>query len=221
MSYNPTSCPAQVHQHRCMRRNHTQRSATIGSIMQSAARATPLRARTCNTARTRRHDPYRRGPEKEVPLTSHTEARATFSGGKTDNRTGRIGALRRSQFRERGRLITRNHDRFQGEGSHEFCSPGASAGERRCVHEPSDGLTQRRAAHHAELAATWLTYAEAASYTGWSIGHLRNLASAGRIPVYGRPRVRRFRRDMLDLYLTDPNMAMRKFRAERNRPHDR
>ena len=188
--------------------------------MQSAARATPLRARTCNTTqRTGRFLSPRATNRSSCDLAYRIPR--NFSGGKTDNRTGRIGALRRSQFRERGRLITRNHDRFQGEGSHEFCSPGASAGERRCVHEPSDGLTQRRAAHHAELAATWLTYAEAASYTGWSIGHLRNLASAGRIPVYGRPRVRRFRRDMLDLYLTDPNMAMRKFRAERKRPHDR
>ena len=33
---------------------------------------------------------------------------------------------------------------------------------------------------------------------------------------YGKPRVRRFRRDMLDLFLTDPDAAMRSFRAERN-----
>ena len=64
----------------------------------------------------------------------------------------------------------------------------------------------------------WLTYAEAAEYTGWSVAHLRNLVSAGQIPVYGKPRVRRFRRDMLDLFLTDPDAAMRRFRAERN-PH--
>jgi len=85
--------------------------------------------------------------------------------------------------------------------------------------------TSTRATHHPSFnshqTTTWLTYAQAACYTGWSIGHLRNLVSAGRIPVYGRPRSRRFRRDMLDLYLTDPNMAMRKFRAERKRPHDR
>ena len=41
------------------------------------------------------------------------------------------------------------------------------------------------------------------------------LVSAGQVPVYGRPRVRRFRRDMLDLFLTDPDAAMRKFRSER------
>jgi len=66
---------------------------------------------------------------------------------------------------------------------------------------------------------TWLTYAQGARHTGWSIRHLRNLVSGGRIPVYGRPRVRRFRRDMLDLFLTNPDMARRKFQAERNQPH--
>jgi len=78
-----------------------------------------------------------------------------------------------------------------------------------------------RATQRGEQAATWLTYSQAASYTGWSVGHLRNLVSAGRIPVYGRSRVRRFRRDMLDLFLTNPNMAMREFLSERNQPHGR
>ena len=73
----------------------------------------------------------------------------------------------------------------------------------------------------SEEGPRWLTYAEAAHHTGWSVRHLRNLVSAGQIPVYGRPRVRRFRRDMLDLYLTNPNMAMRKFLSERNEPHGR
>jgi excisionase family DNA binding protein len=68
------------------------------------------------------------------------------------------------------------------------------------------------------VSSPWLTYAEAAAYTGWSLVYLRNLVSAGQIPVYGKPRVRRFRRDMLDLFLTDPDAAMRRFRAERN-PH--
>jgi excisionase family DNA binding protein len=63
----------------------------------------------------------------------------------------------------------------------------------------------------------WLTYAEAAAYTGWSVAYLRNLVRAGQIPVYGKPRVRRFRRDMLDQFLTDPDAAMRRFRVERNR----
>jgi excisionase family DNA binding protein len=63
---------------------------------------------------------------------------------------------------------------------------------------------------------TWLTYREAADYCGWTVAYLRNLVSAGKVPVYGKPRVRRFRRDMLDLFLTNPDAAMRKFRAERN-----
>ena len=54
-------------------------------------------------------------------------------------------------------------------------------------------------------------------YTGWSVAYLRNLVSAGQIPVYDKPRVRRFRRDMLDQFLTDPDVAMRRFRVERNR----
>jgi excisionase family DNA binding protein len=67
-----------------------------------------------------------------------------------------------------------------------------------------------------EVARRWLTYRQAASYCGRSVTYLRNLVSAGQIPVYGKPRVRRFRRDMLDLFLTDPDAAMRSFRAERN-----
>jgi hypothetical protein len=73
----------------------------------------------------------------------------------------------------------------------------------------------------AEKVGRWLTYAQAAHHTGWSIRHLRNLVSGGRIPVYGRPRVRRFRRDMLDLFLTNPDMAMRKFLSEGNQTHGR
>ena len=68
----------------------------------------------------------------------------------------------------------------------------------------------------AAFTRLWLTYREAADYCGWSVAHLRNLVSAGQVPVYGRPRVRRFRRDMLDMFLTNPDAAMRKFRAERN-----
>jgi len=62
----------------------------------------------------------------------------------------------------------------------------------------------------------WLTYAGAAEYTGWSVAYLRNLVSAGQIPVYGRPRSRRFRADVLDQFLTDPDAALRKFQLERN-----
>jgi hypothetical protein len=67
-----------------------------------------------------------------------------------------------------------------------------------------------------EATSPWLTYPEAAAYCGWSVSYLRNLVCAGQIPVYGRLRVRRFRRDMLDLFLTDPDAAMRSFHAERN-----
>jgi hypothetical protein len=80
---------------------------------------------------------------------------------------------------------------------------------------------ERPAIEQDEKEAAWLTYAEAVSYTDWSVRHLRNLVSGGQIPVYGRPRVRRFRRDMLDLFLTNPDMAMRKFLLERNRTHGR
>ena len=41
------------------------------------------------------------------------------------------------------------------------------------------------------MVSSWLTYAQAARYTGWSVHYLRNLVSAGQIPVYGRPQVRR------------------------------
>jgi excisionase family DNA binding protein len=65
------------------------------------------------------------------------------------------------------------------------------------------------------LRSNWLTYAQAAAYCGWSVNYVRNLVCAGAIPVYGKPRRRRFRRDMLDRFLTDPDAAMRLFRAER------
>ncbi len=64
-------------------------------------------------------------------------------------------------------------------------------------------------------AMKWLTYQQTADYTGWSVEYLRNLVSSGQIPVYGRPRSRRFRLDMLDLFLTNPDAAMRKFDLER------
>ena len=63
----------------------------------------------------------------------------------------------------------------------------------------------------------WLTYSEAASYTGFAVRSLRNMVSADRIPVYGPPGGRRFRADMLDAFLEDRDAAMRKFRAERRR----
>lgn len=65
----------------------------------------------------------------------------------------------------------------------------------------------------------WLTYEQAAAYTGWSVRYLRNLVSADQIPVYGPLRSRRFRLDMVDLFLTNRDAAMRKFRAERDSHH--
>lgn len=87
--------------------------------------------------------------------------------------------------------------------------------------EPSSTAIEAPAATGREtrpaVASPWLTYAEAAAYTGWTVAYLRNLVSAGAIPVHGKPRVRRFRRDELDSFLDDPDAAMRRFRAERNR----
>ncbi|MCK9463172.1 MAG: helix-turn-helix domain-containing protein [Proteobacteria bacterium] len=65
----------------------------------------------------------------------------------------------------------------------------------------------------------WLNYEQAADYTGWSVRYLRNLVSADQIPVYGPLRSRRFRVDMLDLFLTNRDAAMRKFLAERSSHH--
>jgi hypothetical protein len=65
----------------------------------------------------------------------------------------------------------------------------------------------------------WLVYEEAALYIGWSVRYLRNLVSADQIPVYGPLRSRRFRVDMLDLFLTNRDAAMRKFLAERSSHH--
>ena len=98
--------------------------------------------------------------------------------------------------------------------------PEPAATEKECRPNilASEPPTLSRAADPPTRPPTpWLTYAESAAYTGWSVGYLQNLVSAGKIPVYGRPRSRRFRRDMLDLYLTNPDMAMRKFRAEKER----
>ena len=67
----------------------------------------------------------------------------------------------------------------------------------------------------------WLTYRAAAAYTGYSVAYLRNLVSARKIPSYGAPRRRRFRRDMLDLFIADRDAAMRKFLLEQRGTHDR
>ena len=90
-------------------------------------------------------------------------------------------------------------------------SPSTRSKTRASGNDDPRGLPAAR-----EATLPWLTYPEAAAYCGWSVSYLRNLVCAGQIPVYGRLRVRRFRRDMLDLFLTDPDAAMRQFRAERN-----
>jgi hypothetical protein len=61
----------------------------------------------------------------------------------------------------------------------------------------------------------WLSYAETAVYTGYSVGHLRNLVSTGSIPVYGKPGSPKFRHDMVDLWMTDRDAAMRLYWQER------
>ncbi|MBN2715311.1 MAG: helix-turn-helix domain-containing protein [Deltaproteobacteria bacterium] len=66
----------------------------------------------------------------------------------------------------------------------------------------------------------WFTYEEAAKYCRWSKEYLRNLVCNGKIPVYGPPRRRRFRKDMLDLYIVAPNVAMRKFMEERRSAYE-
>lgn len=96
--------------------------------------------------------------------------------------------------------------------------PGLSRGSlsTTCTTRASGNDDPRGLPAAREGTSPWLTYPEAAAYCGWSVSYLRNLVCAGQIPVYGRLRVRRFRRDMLDLFLTDPDAAMRQFRAERN-----
>ena len=61
----------------------------------------------------------------------------------------------------------------------------------------------------------WLTYREASRRSGWSVESLRRLVSQGQIPVFGPPRMRRFRMDLLDLYVVDREAAMRRFRGEK------
>ena len=146
-------------------------------------------------------------------------ARATFGGAKPITEMGRSAHWRRTAP-ERGRLASTDHDRFQGE-TDETCSPSASTAKARNAHESSGAPAPRCATPNGKEGTTWLTYEQAARYAGWSVGHLRNLVSAGQVPVYGIRRRRRFRRDMLDLFLTDPDMAMRRFSAEGNSSHGR
>lgn len=78
------------------------------------------------------------------------------------------------------------------------------------------GSSSRGVSFEERGGILWLTYAQAAEYTGLSVRTLRNLVSAGEVPVYGSARRRRFKASMLDYWLTDRDAAMRKFRLERN-----
>jgi len=118
----------------------------------------------------------------------------------------------------RERISVVQHTSRRQDRTPRHLEPAATQNECPPKSLASEPPTLPRAADTPAYPPTpWLTYAEAAGYTGWSVGYLQNLVSAGKIPVYGRPRSRRFRRDMLDLYLTNPDMAMRKFRAEKER----
>jgi len=84
---------------------------------------------------------------------------------------------------------------------------------QRKAHSTTTSRTTATNNHPTKV--TWFNYEEAAAHCSWSVAHLRNLVSAGCIPVYGPPRRRRFRQDMLDMYMQDPAASMRKFRKEK------
>lgn len=88
--------------------------------------------------------------------------------------------------------------------------PEVLSGCRRVVADDTNEIGQ---------PSPWLTYRQAAAYTGLSVRYLRNLVAADAIPVYGAPRSRRFRRDMLDLFLTNRDLAMCRFLAEKEAHH--
>jgi excisionase family DNA binding protein len=81
------------------------------------------------------------------------------------------------------------------------------------------GVLDQANLRHAASRSVWMTYEQASQYTGYSVRYLRNLVSADQVPVYGPPRSRRFRKDMLDSWLTDRGAAMRLFRLEMERTH--
>ena len=72
-----------------------------------------------------------------------------------------------------------------------------------------------------DVATPWLNYEEAAAYTRKAVSTLQHLVSANQIPVYGSRRARVFRRDMLDLWLTNADLAMRKWKEERSSGHQK
>lgn len=66
----------------------------------------------------------------------------------------------------------------------------------------------------ATIQTPWLTYKTAAAYLSLKESTLKGMVSAQEIPFYGSRRFRRFRADMLDLWVTDRDLAMRKWRME-------
>jgi len=73
------------------------------------------------------------------------------------------------------------------------------------------------AARDEDVLTPWLDYDEAAQYTRLAVGTLHAMVSARQIPVYGSRRCRRFRKDMLDLWLLDRSRAMRKWEEEKRK----
>lgn len=65
-----------------------------------------------------------------------------------------------------------------------------------------------------KIETPWLNYAEAAEYTRKAVSTIQHLVSARQIPFYGSRRARVFRRDMLDLWLANPSLAIRKWELE-------
>lgn len=76
------------------------------------------------------------------------------------------------------------------------------------------GAEAAKESTRAIVETPWLTYAEAARYLSKSVSTLQHLVSAKKVPFYGQRRSRRFRRDMLDLWLVDSSLALRKWKVE-------
>lgn len=77
------------------------------------------------------------------------------------------------------------------------------------MNAPSPKLDDRERVH-----TPWLNYEEAASYIRVALSTLQHHVSARQIPVYGTRRARKFRRDMLDLWLVNKPLALRKWHEE-------
>lgn len=80
---------------------------------------------------------------------------------------------------------------------------------------PANDTTVQPAAN--DNASPWLTYEQACEYLHVAKSTLFALVHDRKIPVYGSPRMRRFRRDMLDLWLVNRDLALRRWAEERKR----